>query len=365
MVRRPRRRLTTAVSLSVLTGVSVFAPLLLIEAAAAQENRHGARWGAPTNLYEGSSAAVTASLAPLQGDGSARPVPVIMAPGERFSAARINVTATAPPRTSSPPPRAAAAPPHDVLSSLTESRGGPRPHRKIGAPYQVSGIWYVPARDDDYAETGVASWYGPGFHGRETANGEIFDENLMTAAHPTLPLPSIARVTNTENGASILVRVNDRGPFARDRIIDLSRRAAQVLGFEDQGTAPVLVEFVGDAPLPGETPSRAFASLVRGEAQSAATPATPRSRHATAPARAQTAGEDMFVQTGAFSTIERARAALAQAGGMPGFVQTAWVNDRTLYRVLVGPWDSERAAEAARSRVARQGFPDARVVSTF
>ncbi|MFO1154275.1 MAG: septal ring lytic transglycosylase RlpA family protein [Rhodospirillales bacterium] len=113
---------------------------------------------------------------------------------------------------------------------------------KVGKPYQIKGIWYYPQIDYDYVEEGVASWYGPGFHGKATANGETYDQNDMTAAHRTLPLPSIVRVTNLENGRSIKLRVNDRGPFAQSRIIDLSRRAAQLLGIYNAGTAPVRVE---------------------------------------------------------------------------------------------------------------------------
>ena len=107
-------------------------------------------------------------------------------------------------------------------------------------------IWYYPKVDYDYSEVGVASWYGPGFHGRSTANGEQYDMNDLTAAHRTLPMPSIVRVTNLENGRSIKLRVNDRGPFVGDRIIDVSRRAAQLLGFHIDGTARVRVEIVAD-----------------------------------------------------------------------------------------------------------------------
>src|SRR5581483_4035994 len=113
---------------------------------------------------------------------------------------------------------------------------------KVGEPYQVNGVWYYPEVDYGYDREGIASWYGPGFHGRYTANGEIYDENDVTAAHPTLPLPSMVRVTNLENGRSIAVRVNDRGPFVGGRIIDLSRRSAQLLGIEEQGTARVRVQ---------------------------------------------------------------------------------------------------------------------------
>ncbi len=107
---------------------------------------------------------------------------------------------------------------------------------KVGQPYQIDGTWYYPAEDWTYDETGIASWYGEQFHGKYTANGEIFDLNALTAAHRTLPMPSVVQVTNLDNGRSIELRVNDRGPYARGRIIDLSRRAAQLLGFE--GKAP-------------------------------------------------------------------------------------------------------------------------------
>ena len=113
---------------------------------------------------------------------------------------------------------------------------------KIGQPYQVNGTWYYPNPDLNYDETGIASWYGPNFHEKSTANGETFDQNTLSAAHKTLPLPSIVQVTNLDNGRSIEVRVNDRGPYASNRIIDLSRRAAQLLGFEGQGTAKVEVK---------------------------------------------------------------------------------------------------------------------------
>lgn len=113
---------------------------------------------------------------------------------------------------------------------------------KVGKPYQIDGIWYYPREDWSYDETGIASWYGEQFHGRYTADGEIFNLNDLSAAHRTLPMPVVVRVTNLENGRSIKLRVNDRGPYARGRIIDVSRRAAQMLGFEGQGTAKVRVQ---------------------------------------------------------------------------------------------------------------------------
>jgi rare lipoprotein A len=120
---------------------------------------------------------------------------------------------------------------------------------KVGEPYQIAGRTYVPREEPGYVEVGVASWYGADFHGRLTANGEVYDLKGFTAAHRTLPLPSYVRVTNLENGRSMLVRVNDRGPFARDRIIDVSETVAGMLAFAEKGTARVKVEYVAPAPL--------------------------------------------------------------------------------------------------------------------
>lgn len=119
---------------------------------------------------------------------------------------------------------------------------------KIGNPYKVGDKLYVPKEQPDYEEEGMASWYGSDFHGKKTANGDVFDQNALTAAHNTLPLPSMVRVTNLENGKTLIVMVNDRGPFSKKRIIDVSKRAAEILGFKDKGTAKVRVQF-----LPGQT----------------------------------------------------------------------------------------------------------------
>jgi rare lipoprotein A len=117
---------------------------------------------------------------------------------------------------------------------------------RVGEPYRVGGVLYTPKIDWDYDRTGRASWYGPGFHGQLTANGERFDQNALTAAHQTLPLPSVVRVTNLDNGRSVVLRVNDRGPFVPGRILDVSRRAAQLLKFHDKGTTRVRVEILED-----------------------------------------------------------------------------------------------------------------------
>jgi peptidoglycan lytic transglycosylase len=148
--------------------------------------------------------------------------------------------------------------------SSTSPGAGPGPHFKVGAPYQVDGKWYYPKFVDNYEATGIASWYGTSYDGHETANGEIYDVDALTAAHPTLQLPSLVRVTNLENGRSLVLRVNDRGPFLKGRVIDLSQAAARELGFEDQGLARVHVQYLGLARLdekpirPGE--QRAYAA---------------------------------------------------------------------------------------------------------
>jgi len=141
-------------------------------------------------------------------------------------------------------------------------RGGGRD--QVGKPYKVRGKWYYPKEDSGYRKVGTASWYGDAFHGRLTANGEIYDMTHLTAAHPTMPLPSYARVTNTANGSSVIVRVNDRGPYSHGRLIDLSRRAAEMLDYTHSGTAEVKVEYVGRAPLDGQDDQYLMASYRPG-----------------------------------------------------------------------------------------------------
>jgi rare lipoprotein A len=135
---------------------------------------------------------------------------------------------------------------------------------RVGAPYSVGGRTYVPEDNPNYRAEGVASWYGSDFHGRLTANGEVFDMHSMSAAHPTLPLPSYVRVTNLSNHKSLIVRVNDRGPYSGNRLIDVSEQAANLLGFHGSGLAPVRVEYVGKAPLEGSDDVMLMATLREG-----------------------------------------------------------------------------------------------------
>ena len=148
-------------------------------------------------------------------------------------------------------------------------------HQVVGKPYEVSGRWYTPADQPNYNETGVASWYGPNFDGKRTANGEIYDMNALSAAHKTLPLPSLVEVTNLDNGKSLVVRVNDRGPFVDGRIIDLSKGAAEQLGVIRPGVARVRVRYLGPPPMNG-------APVQIARADPASSPA-PRRDYAPAP----------------------------------------------------------------------------------
>src|SRR5438105_9567315 len=156
-----------------------------------------------------------------------------------------------------------------------------QPSYKVGSPYQIKGTWYTPRVDYSYDETGLASWYGEAFDGQVTANGEIFNLNELSAAHKTLPLPSVAEVTNLRNGRSMRLRVNDRGPYVDGRIIDVSRRAAQLLGFEMAGTTPVRVRILKDESI------EVAQAAMRGQTGRVQLAAAPRSLpiEATAPPR--------------------------------------------------------------------------------
>ena len=156
---------------------------------------------------------------------------------------------TASPEVTDPPQKQASA---------IKSQGGVY---KVGNPYKILGRWYYPKEDYSYSEVGIASWYGPDFHAKRTANGEKYNMHSLTAAHRTLPLPSIVKITNLENGRSLVVRVNDRGPYARNRIVDVSKKVAQLLGFLEKGTAKVRVEVL-------EKESKNLKAALTGEALS-------------------------------------------------------------------------------------------------
>lgn len=274
---------------------------------------------------------------------------------------------------------------------------------KVGNPYQIAGAWYYPKEDYDYREEGVASWYGPGFHGQLTANGETYDQMDLTAAHRTLPLPSMVRVTNLDNGRSIVLRVNDRGPFAKNRIIDISQRGAQLLDFVRQGTARVRVEILSEESLalkralldggsvPDDMPVIVAAprAPVQGAVLTAPAPVsatiTPAVQappaqapvsviQASAPAVATSAAlipvaaaaEPLgatYVQAGAFSDAGNVQRLSAQLSGVaPVVVTPVEIDGRQLLRVRLGPLASDADAERVLAAVQAQGLPGARVV---
>ncbi len=217
-----------------------------------------------------------------------------------------------------------------------------------GPPYQVAGRWYVPAHEPNYDEVGTASWYGPTFHGKAAASGETFDENELTAAHPTLPIPSLVRVTNLENGRSVVVRLNDRGPFVDDRIIDLSKAAGAQLDMHAKGTAKVRVQYVGPAPAMGGGAAVQVQPQRISVAPVALPPVVKPVAVAAKPA-VQPADGQFFVQAGSFADLGNAHAMrdrLAPTGRVS--IEATTVNGSEFYRVMVGPWGSRDQADTAR-----------------
>lgn len=281
---------------------------------------------------------------------------------------------------------------------------------KVGNPYKVMGQWYYPEEDMNYDRTGIASWYGPNFHGKPTANGEVFDQWAVSAAHKTLPLPSIVRVTNLDNGRSLVIRINDRGPFVDDRIIDLSRRSAELLGVIKKGTARVRVQIMAreskvakeraiaggkqlalnESPIqvdvqevsskpvasqslpaprdakassklyvkPGTTPSTASNAPVISQ-PSYNPPTAPK----PVPAKVIAPEPGLYIQAGAFSNIENAekvKKSLQSIGHVS--VTPIQVSGRELYRVRLGPIADRARAEVLHQRVVQAGYANARTI---
>jgi rare lipoprotein A len=270
---------------------------------------------------------------------------------------------------------------------------------KVGQPYQVKDKWFYPREDYSYDETGIASWYGEDFHNHKTANGEIYNKNELTAAHKTLPLPCLARVTNLDNGRSIVVRVNDRGPFSGSRIIDLSQRSAQLLGFEDQGTAKVRVSVLADESKaiadamrrygkPVTVASAEPVSVVPASATISESPliisGAPVETETIHPLRSTeetrqellnikplptvvqlpvTNRTRIFVQAGAFTVPENAlkeQRSLMRLGTTS--VSTLVINGTKFYRVRLGPMANVPQADALLAKVKHAGVTNARIV---
>jgi rare lipoprotein A len=290
------------------------------------------------------------------------------------------------------------------IGRSTKSEPAQQGRYKIGNPYQIKGVWYYPAVDYGYNKTGIASWYGPGFHGKRTANGETYDQNALTAAHKTLPMPSIVQVTNLDNGRSIKVTVNDRGPYAYGRVIDMSRRGAQLLGFHRKGTARVRVTVLADEsrmlaqqiksgavlakigtpirrdidvakpgvasetllppqgakkanrPTPRFTPRE---TVVASRQRVTDTPTAPNGIVSTGPVKPT----NMFVQAGAFTRYDfanRTVARLSELGNVK--ITTVKIRGKEFYRVRAGPIGALENADHVLERIIRAGFSNARIV---
>jgi len=297
------------------------------------------------------------------------------------------------------PKRVAARPPAAGLQQTPL-----RPEVKVGSPYQIKGVWYYPHHQPDYDETGIASWYGEPFHGRPTANGEVYDKALLTAAHRTLPLPSRVMVTNLENGRTLMVRVNDRGPFAHGRIIDMSERGAQLLGFQTKGTARVRVQLVqhtvvkdsfvapktkitaqekalvvaapqGDvkvAALPPPSgvaeappnPSRPLPKPVAGAAATTSFLPAADGRETNGVGSVPVTATDIYVQVGAFNQYQNAlrlQVRLRTSVGQTK-VEHQLIDDKDIYRVRVGPALSVAEADRLLEQAIALGYKGARII---
>jgi rare lipoprotein A len=254
---------------------------------------------------------------------------------------------------------------------------GAKGYFKVGSPYRIRGLQYRPQETYNFTQTGTASWYGPNFHGKKTANGETFDMYDLTAAHNTLQMPSIVRVTNLENGKSVIVRVNDRGPFAKNRVIDMSKRAAQALGFDHQGTAKVKIQVlpeesrqVAQMAKNGQSTRGFEIALNEGRSPVEISPMRPNTPTAkpiiNRPLATQLASatpNNIYVQAGAFSNQNSAQEMVnALRGFGEAHVQPRLVNGRSLYRVRFGPMQDPESANILLSQLGNAGRSDAIVV---
>ena len=256
---------------------------------------------------------------------------------------------------------------------------------KIGKPYKVDGQWYYPKEEYEYTETGIASWYGPGFQGKKTASGEIFDTAELTAAHRTLQMPSLVRVTNLDNGRSVVVRVNDRGPFKRGRVIDVSQKAAELLGFKNMGTAKVKLEVL-------KRESMQLAQIARSGQTTKGMEVAMNAGAGRAPAVANQASYRMaggvpahdrngvlypdpvvtqvsvtrtniFVQAGSFGNVDNANRLSQQLADFgDAAVYQVYVNGRQFYRVRLGPMAQVTDADRLLSQLVAAGHREAIIV---
>jgi rare lipoprotein A len=262
-------------------------------------------------------------------------------------------------------------------------------HYQLGQPYQVAGRWFTPHEQPGYDKTGLSSWYGEAFHRRQTSNGEWFDMATLTAAHPTLPLPSYAKVTNLENGRTVIVRINDRGPFVDTRVLDVSKRVAEILGYKQQGIGKIRVQYIGPAPLNDKkgnhilamnrelkngTPLRQMIAAANGgrsqdyQVAEAEPQPVERVKYTGEPVQdeyqpVQSSPVNYFVQVGVFAdpdNAERIRQELSDVG--PVQIAELMGNNGPIYRVRLGPLHDTNEANIALNQVFGYGLPDAKVI---
>lgn len=304
---------------------------------------------------------------------------------------------------------------------LAACAGEDKPGRyQVGKPYTIKGQVYTPSEREQFVETGIASWYGPGFQGKKTANGERFDMNELTGAHPTLQMPSLVRITNLENGRVLVVRINDRGPFSRGRVTDVTKKAAELLGFRNRGTAKVQLQLLGpesralaEAARQGMDTSNAeiavnetgyleprFAAFMPVVAQPAASVMTADMQSAIQPINVSTASYPapvqvpapqaqavyttaaataphgqlvhnvpvratyIYVQAGSFRSEEKAREYIMRHNtGQQARVVPALIDGATYYRLQLGPIETVEKADALLNTLLRSGADASIIVS--
>ena len=262
-----------------------------------------------------------------------------------------------------------------INSAKKISKWDEDPIYKVGNPYKINGKWYYPAIDYNYNEVGIASWYGPGFHGKKTANGEIFDQNKISAAHKTLPMPSIVKVTNLDNGKVLEnIRVNDRGPFAGNRIIDLSKKAAQELGFVNSGVAKVRVEIM-------ENESRIYASKnsKKNSVRKANKAKVEKVQRKVIPSEkdeqnshevSKNSTEDnlilkdkpVIIQVGAFGDHRNAKSLTEKLSEFKAYIERKFIDNKYLYRVRIGPLSNLDLAKSIKSKLFELGHTSSHLV---
>lgn len=241
---------------------------------------------------------------------------------------------------------------------------------KVGNPYTALGQSYTPREDYNYSETGMASWYGSDFHSKRTANGELYNMNAVTAAHRTLPLPSIVRVTNLENGRSIIARVNDRGPYVKNRIIDLSQKGAELLGYKIQGTTKVKVEILEkesralkEAMLSEDNSSKIYNKAIKYSEVSMANASSQAKTSSASSFNTPIETGTFYVQVGAFSNLAKAK---EMAENMKRFGQVsiyeAYLSKEGVYRVRLGAYHTRDEALQILDRVLDYGHADVTIV---